>query len=661
MKLIRKAGATGQIFQVFVRDSSSSTGAGLSGLTNASSGLVAAYHRDTDTTATSISLVSMTVGTFTSGGFAEIDSVKMPGWYQFCPPNAALGTGASSAGFHLQGATNMTPTPIEVDLDAQVDVANVGGVPVVAAGGVFNAIRSGTAQAGTSGSITLDSGASAVTNLYVDLEVQVLSGTGAGQVRLVTGYNGSTKIATVVPNWITTPDSTSVFALLPSAQVDLGAVNGSAVVPGVVDANVTEVGGTAVVAAGGVLNGIRTGTAQAGGANTITLDSGASVTNNLYANEIVYIASGTGAGQVNTIASYVGSTRVATMISNWAVNPDSTSVFLILPAGPVAASISGGVNVTQWGGVSVPALVNGWVPSVTPIRSGTAQAGGTNMITLDSGASATNNLYNSAIVYIASGTGAGQVNTVSAYAGSTKVATVIDNWAVNPDSTSVFVILPAGPVSATVSGGVNVTQWNGSAVATPNVAGVPIVDLGYTRGTVSAGAPGYTGPDWGHINAPSSTVALSGTTLGTVTTLTNLPAAPNNWLTAAAVAAAALVGKGDWLTASAVPVNFGALLIDSSGRVVLAPAGFDSVLVETGIGASTSLVNDAGTQLTAINGRQALAVSLSALSGLVSGATAGSSATVSIKPGGNGSGNTRITASTDQNGNRTAVTMKVPT
>ncbi len=122
MKLIRKAGATSEIWQIFIADSSSTTGAGLTGLTNASSGLTAYYHRDTDTSATVISLVSMTVGTFTSSGFKEIDNTNMPGWYQFCPPNAAIAAGAKSCAFHLKGATNMAPLPIEVDLDSQVDV-----------------------------------------------------------------------------------------------------------------------------------------------------------------------------------------------------------------------------------------------------------------------------------------------------------------------------------------------------------------------------------------------------------------------------------------------------------------------------------------------------------------------------------------------------------
>ena len=141
MKLLRKVGATSQILQVFIQDSSSTTGAGLTGLTDASASLTAYYHRDTDTTATAISLVTMTIGTFTSSGFIEIDATNMPGWYQFCPPNAALASGAVSVGIHLKGAANMAPLPIEIDLDGQVDVThwlgtaastpNVAGVPNV--------------------------------------------------------------------------------------------------------------------------------------------------------------------------------------------------------------------------------------------------------------------------------------------------------------------------------------------------------------------------------------------------------------------------------------------------------------------------------------------------------------------------------------------------
>lgn len=69
------------------------------------------------------------------------------------------------------------------------------------------------------------------------------------------------------------------------------------------------------------------GTAQAGGANTITLAAGASAVNNQYVGFSVAITGGTGAGQVQQVTGYVGATKVATMAANWATQPDATSTY----------------------------------------------------------------------------------------------------------------------------------------------------------------------------------------------------------------------------------------------------------------------------------------------------------------------------------------------
>jgi len=83
---------------------------------------------------------------------------------------------------------------------------------------------------------------------------------------------------------------------------------------------------------------VRSRLAQAGGASTITLDTGATATDNLYNGNIVAIIAGTGAGQNRVITGYVGSTRVATVDTNWTVNPDSTSVFALYPQGIIGLS-----------------------------------------------------------------------------------------------------------------------------------------------------------------------------------------------------------------------------------------------------------------------------------------------------------------------------------
>ena len=80
-------------------------------------------------------------------------------------------------------------------------------------------IRSNTAQAGAAGSLTLDASASAVTDFYKDCWLVITGGTGVGQARLITAYNGTSKIATVTPNFATTPSGTPTFAVLPAGQI----------------------------------------------------------------------------------------------------------------------------------------------------------------------------------------------------------------------------------------------------------------------------------------------------------------------------------------------------------------------------------------------------------------------------------------------------------
>jgi hypothetical protein len=80
-------------------------------------------------------------------------------------------------------------------------------------------VRMNTAQSGTVDGITLDASASSVTNFYKGCQIRIIGGTGVGQTRLCNGYDGTTKLAGVTPDWATTPDNTSVFEILPNAYV----------------------------------------------------------------------------------------------------------------------------------------------------------------------------------------------------------------------------------------------------------------------------------------------------------------------------------------------------------------------------------------------------------------------------------------------------------
>ncbi len=130
-------------------------------------------------------------------------------------------------------------------------------------------VESGIASAGGATSITLRSGSSSVADYYVGCEVQIVAGTGAGQApRVITAYDGGTKVATVATAWATTPNNTSVYLLLPVGRsitvsnldktgygLAAGAVTSSVIATDAIDAS--QVSAAAVAK---ITSGLATGT-----------------------------------------------------------------------------------------------------------------------------------------------------------------------------------------------------------------------------------------------------------------------------------------------------------------------------------------------------------------------------------------------------------------
>lgn len=181
-KLSLAKGTTSYLSRIFIQDSSSTTGAGLTGLTNASSGLVCYRARDDDGNAagTAISLSAGTRGTWSSGGFVEKDATNMPGVYEFGVPNAAIATGSKSVLIMFKGATNMAPLPLEIELTGWDNQDAVrGGMTALpnavpgAAGGVF--------IAGTNAPVTITGSGDALT-------ITSSGGNGAG---IIVAANGT--------------------------------------------------------------------------------------------------------------------------------------------------------------------------------------------------------------------------------------------------------------------------------------------------------------------------------------------------------------------------------------------------------------------------------------------------------------------------------------
>lgn len=134
-------GSTSQLIEVFIQDSSASDGSGLTGLLYDDAGLTAYYYHSGAVAAVEITLADMTVGTWASGGFIEIDSANMPGWYQFGIPNNALLTGANAVSFLLQGAANMAPLPVQIQLSSVWDESVASHVTAGSTGATLTAAR----------------------------------------------------------------------------------------------------------------------------------------------------------------------------------------------------------------------------------------------------------------------------------------------------------------------------------------------------------------------------------------------------------------------------------------------------------------------------------------------------------------------------------------
>jgi hypothetical protein len=119
-------GQTANIGFVFIPDTTSTTGAGKTGLTNASSGLKIAVRREKSSAVTAYSGANIgsitTLGTWadpTSGkvNFKEVDATNMPGLYEIHWEDAILGTSDTSRKLiGLVTVTGGAPTPFEIPL-----------------------------------------------------------------------------------------------------------------------------------------------------------------------------------------------------------------------------------------------------------------------------------------------------------------------------------------------------------------------------------------------------------------------------------------------------------------------------------------------------------------------------------------------------------------
>ena len=270
------AGLTSQAIDIFLQDSSSSTGQGLSGLVFNSGSLVASYRKGATGSRTAITLATQTVGgAYSSGGFVEIDATNMKGVYRLDIPNAAV----DAEGFvtlYLYGATNLLPTALRVDCrPLPVDVKKFGGTAGTFAAGIPTAALDSAATAalvdliwdepltGATHNVATSSGkrlrqttafqqidstvidasatttafvtglTSSVDNFYNDSMLVFTDGALAGQVRSVSDYIGATKTIILEEALTSAPVNGVAFAIVslhihPVSQIQSGLATAAA-------------------------------------------------------------------------------------------------------------------------------------------------------------------------------------------------------------------------------------------------------------------------------------------------------------------------------------------------------------------------------------------------------------------------------------------------
>ncbi|MEK7705243.1 MAG: Ig-like domain-containing protein [Myxococcota bacterium] len=299
---------------------------------------------------------------------------------------------------------------------------------------VVGPAQSGTATGGTASTLVH---ASWTTFGYAGLTVGITAGTGAGQVRTITGSTATT--LTVSPNWTTTPDGTSVFA-----------------VQGVMSPTTIATGGYATAGTASALTDSTkiaavSGTATTDG-NSWLEDSTRAWATNAFTNFNVTIIAGAGAGQTRTISS---NTSVRLNVSaNWTTNLNTSSIYAVWLSRTATSGTAStltdstrawqvdslaGLNVLITGGTGAGQsrpIASNTATVLTVASNWTTPPDATSVYSISGVTTWTPNALAGVTVSITGGTGSGQYRTIAS--NTLSQLTVSPNWATTPDATSVY-------------------------------------------------------------------------------------------------------------------------------------------------------------------------------------------------------------------------------
>lgn len=352
-------------------------------------------------------------------------------------------------------------------------------------------LASGTAQVSAAGTLVLAASSTFANDELNGNVARIVGGTGVGQARIITDYVGATDTATVTPNWITTPDATSVYEIV-EGSVNVEAVSNVAddiATETTVAAIPTTDIATELKASGLVLHKavIETVTSQTQFVIPATDDA---VDDDAYNGATAIIIDGTDSNQISfrQVTDYVASTRTVTIDSAadfTVTNADTlcllpTIDMMIVPGGKLLTDPTGNVSadVIAWLGSGplplvdsrVPATALGLIGASGLVNDGTPTVGGFTV----SGITAAANAWQGSTLVFTFGSLSGESRIISSQGGGGNLDLTFDRaWRIAPADTNSFVILSplagvlnrlASVVAATGFIDSDVQAWLGAAV-----------------------------------------------------------------------------------------------------------------------------------------------------------------------------------------------------
>ena len=179
--------------------------------------------------------------------------------------------------------------------------------------------------------LTLRSAASATDNYYNGATLEIARGTGAGQTRSITDYDGSLKIVTIDRVWITNPDTSSVYQITAPIGPKLTTAIRIASDLEAISGDTTAADNLEVLHEGLVTGSISDASPST---TAFTGDAALSTTDDFYNKALLTFRAGPNAGITRKITDYVESTKGFTLERALPATPTNGDAFHIISDSP---------------------------------------------------------------------------------------------------------------------------------------------------------------------------------------------------------------------------------------------------------------------------------------------------------------------------------------